>query len=296
MNINGMLISDAYGTKYISFDFKPYGYSNARYLIKSIHGLDPDEIKVKDLSTDDAEKRSFSLSEREIVMRFILQPDFANGESYGSLRDEIYRFIAANKQGHIVLAFFETEFGDIVGPGVIPEALVSGFITKVEAPLTQEIPEMQITIDCSKDPMLVSHVENTNYVLAGDVATVGDIVSSAPHGFEFEIQITADCGDNPFTIHNTLPDDELVINLGDLLDDGNVGFKNNDRLYFSSITNNREIYLTRGSIEYQIPDKLEHNTVWPLIFPGTNYIVLNPGPIGDFIWLHFTHYNTFWGV
>lgn len=290
MNITDMGILSPSGN-YLVFGFKPTTPIEDRFVVKNLYGLDADEIVSNFLTAQNAggggELYDMSLKGREVVMRIVLQPDFANGETHGNLRDEIYKFIAANRNAVISLHFFE---GDINNE----RAYLYGFITKVEVPLTQETSEVQITVQCT-DPILRGP-NNVEEFVSGTGFVIEDNISTAPHGFKFALRFTSHAGASySFEIGPSPGHPEFQINIGNLLDDGDFGFRSGDILTFSSAFNTRELTIFRGNV-IPIADKIEADSVWPMIFPGSNPFSFYCGPTATWTWLYFRYYHAFWGV
>ena len=202
--------------------------STSRYLIKAMVGLDASEIvsKFYGFSTTSGERQfSFSLPAREIVMRVVLNPDYANNETVSEIRDRLYRTIAADRSGVITLLF------KAAGASI---AQISGKLTKFEVPHFSAEPELQITIRCD-DPMFrsVGPVRNTaaqlpttsNFVLT-------DTISTAPHGFE--MLLTADAISSSFLIQDQETDPEWTFSVVPASD-----FAVGDKLRISSVFGNK---------------------------------------------------------
>lgn len=245
------------------------------YNIKSIAGLDADNIIYRRYSDN---FNAPSLESRNVVLRFGLNPKFSLGESFATLRDRIYKMIAASRTGLVQVQFKNESV--VVGA-------VSGFVTKLEAPHFERDQEIILTINC-EDPIIRAiapvEVDVTDLDPANTVIT--DSLSTAPHGFKFELEFV-----NPysqFSIND--PDDGapgfIVIPVG--------GFLAGDVLNFSSEHNDVYIYVVRAGNEIHLADVIVSGSVWPIIFPGENNFVVDGA--ANVEWVSISHYPTYWGV
>lgn len=251
------------------------------YNVKSIAGLDADEIVARYYgSSDNSEDKYYSmvLQQRDIVARIQLNPDFIEDESYSDLRDNIFKLVSSSRTGVIQIQFKN-------GTEVI--AVVSGLFRKVEASLFTETPEVQLTLECL-NPMLQGPSRTVVDVSAFDpgLSTVIDDLSTAPHGFMFEMEFTGAVD----TFLLTDPDQSgwsfSISPVG--------GFEIGDILHFSSETNNRHLYIERGASVIHVADALAPSSVWPMIFPGANAFSITNS---DFMtWRSLSYYTTYWGV
>ncbi len=253
------------------------------YIVKSIIGLDADEIIPKFYGVSDISNEKYydlSLSKRDVIIQIGLNPNFSLGKSYSELRDDLYRLISSSRTGSIQLQF---------NNGDITVAAISGFVTKFEAPNFTKTPEVQLTINCS-DPMLKAlneiNVDVTS--LNPEFTTVIDDESTSPHGFRFGVIFSDTIID--FSIQDALiPSWAFEINLtGSPL----TQFINGDELHFSSENNNRYLFLIRGFDIIHLVDRIIPTSIWPIVFPGNNDFICS-----DYVkWDYITYYPTYWGV
>lgn len=229
-----------------------------RYNVKEITGLDAD-----------------TLDQRLVVMRIGLNPSF---RSYSDLRDILYKMIASSRTGRVQLRFLN-------GLSVI--AVTSGFVSKLEAPHFGKVPEVVLTVQCD-DPRLKAFTPVSESVSGLDLSNVNisDDESTAPHGFIFELGITADISD----ISIIAPADPTwsfeVVPSG--------GFTLGDELYFSSEVNNKYLYIIRGGTTINLADVILPGSIWPLIFPGNNIFTFSNATHLRLDAL--SYYPTYWGV
>lgn len=261
--------------------------SNASpYIVKALIGLDADEItpRYDGSSTGLVKNYNLTLERREIVMRLVLNPNYAGAQSYSSLRDQIYKVIASSRTGVLELRFKD---------GATTKATISGFVTKLEAPHTSEIPEIQITMECA-EPMLENPTV-TNVTTAGLTSpfTITDSVSTAPHGLEMGITFT-NVVTAEFKIGNSSAFDwKFGVLLGDILNNSTVGFQIGDQLHINSRYNKRAIYIIRGGQTIHVADRIVANSSWPVLFPGANPMYITPT---TWTWNYLRYYHAYWGV
>ncbi len=271
--------------------------STGTYVAKAIVGLDADEIVPKFYGFSlNGQTRFFdrTVKKRDVVMRIALNPRRVINETYSDLREEIYKAIAANRTGEVELHFYS---------GATLVALLVGYLTKIEVPHTTKTPEMQITIHCDQ-PFLraVNPVRlEANHISATNPVVIADSLSTAPHGFKFVIRFNA-AGDrfimqdqeNPTWKFDIFPGELKAVS--DEVDPEAVvitGFQINDELHFSSDLNEKYLSLVRSGVTYQLVDKIQLGSIWPVIFPGANkFWIISPA----FTWVEMEYYAAYWGV
>ncbi len=253
------------------------------YVVKSILGLDADEITSKFYGVSGKTSNKFyelSLKKRAVIFQIALNPNFKLGKSYSELRDDLYRIVSSSRTGAVQLQF--KNGNEIV-------AVISGFVSKLESLNFTKSPEVQITITCS-DPMLKALVEK-NVAVAGlspASTTIIDAESTSPHGVRFGVNFIAPT--TSFSVQDAaVADWAFEVNLtGSSL----VEFVVGDELHFSSEYNNRYLYLIRGFDIIHLVDRILPTSIWPIIFPGSNTFVCSEG-VG---WDYITYFPTYWGV
>jgi len=260
-----------------------------KFRIRAIMGLDAEEITPMFYGFGTVSKNrfyNFGLRAREIVMRIVLRPNYMLGESFSDVRDELYRMISANRSGIITLHF---------NADATNVAKIEGFIIKFEVGYFNKEPEVQITIRCD-DPMFRSVIpatlrpEDVVGLAALDYPNVNisDTLSTAPHGFTTDITFKSN------TAALTIKDKEGSDNdwFFTVLPDG--GFIPFDILHLSSEFANRSLVLERGGNFFPIIDMIQPGSVWPVIFPGENYLYFSPAANID--WTSIDYYASYWGV
>lgn len=292
MNIDNIDIVTANGVA-LTLSFNDPTAQNP-YQMKNLYGLDADEIVAEfaGYSPEDTTNHNLSLKKREIVMRIQLNPNFAF-QTYAELRDNLYRVISSGRSGLLTLNF---------KLATTTLASIQGFVTKVETPISTEVPEMQITVNCP-DPRLVAPLPTVlDPSSFGGAFSVSDAVSTAPHGLRMGITWTAVSGHQPAVrISDTEnnPTWSFTLRLGDLLDTGVYDFVIGDELEINTNYGERGVWMTRGGIRYPIADRVDRNSAWPMIYPGDNdfYIAAGGGETqGIWTWDYFEYDHTFWGI
>lgn len=249
--------------------------------IKNINGLDADEIvsNYYGVSANSSDKLySLSLQKRTIVLLIELNPDFSVGETISDLRDTLYRMISSTRTGVVELKFKD---------GATTKVSVSGFVTKLEASHFVKTPELQVTIECS-DPILRAPTDTV--ISAGSLNPVStdlvDNLSTAPHGFRTNLNVQNVFPD--FIIED--PSDQSWI----FKVSPNGGFLPGDVIYFSSEHNNRYFYVARGEDDIHMSDAITPDSVWPIMFPGSNVFALTDNTL--LIWNSVSYKPAYWGV
>ena len=267
-----------------NFDFQDPNSDNP-YLARSILGLDAPDIisKFYGFSTTNRDRLyDFSMDPKEVVIRVVLRPQKAIGETYSSLRDRLYRAISSYRGGEIDIRF---------NTGVAWFAYLRGIISKFEAPLFSKSPEVQLTINC-EDPIIrgfnASHLTQDSSPSGLEPFVVVDALSTAPHGFQIEVTLTDDM--SSFAIVDRLaigPAADWEFRLV-------YPFETGDIINVNSQTGERAVTVKRGTDITPIADRIAPDSVWPILFPGTNYLTFSSPSDMTLEYVEFT--PEFWGV
>lgn len=247
------------------------------YTIKSITGLDAEEIVPQYYASGLVSGSKFNelaLNPREIVVRIDLKPNYRANQHPADLRGKLLKAIASSRTGTVQMRFYDL--------GVCWGA-ITGFITKFEAPTTTRDTEIQFTMRCD-DPILRSLTVTSQIVseLDTDEPVLIDPISTSPHGFKFKLTFTGSV--NPFAIED--PDGEWKFQI-------DYAFLSGDELYFSSEYGDKYLYRIRSAVTLNLMDKLDQDSIWPMIFPGENAFEI----LGNtFDWDEVYWYETHWGV
>jgi hypothetical protein len=255
----------------------------SQFMVRDMAGLDSEELIPRFYGFGAQTKTKFYdfvMKPRNIVIRFVLNPRFNLDESYSDIRDSLYRSISSVRSGLVYLHF---------NSGGSTVARISGFITKFEVPYFTPLPEVQISVRCD-DPVFRG-INPVSY-LAPSLKTINpiivpDSISTAPHGFSFQLTFKAATPQLTIQDKETNPDWLFkVIPSG--------GFLVGDILNFSSDYVNKQLYLTRGGVITYLVDKITPDSIWPTIFPGVTTLYFLE--IANFNWNKLEYYPTFWGV
>ena len=291
MDIDNIDLLAYNGSTSINLSFNDPAAANP-YQMKNLYGLDAEDIGMKYIGYDPSGNHlhhALYLRKREVVMRIQLNPDFSF-QSYSELRDDVYRLISGGRTGKLTLNFKS-------GTTVLAE--ISGFVTKVEVPITTETPELQVTMVCP-DPKLKAPTYTSVDPGVGQSFQIIDNESTAPHGIRFSMTWTAVSGHTPaFRIGDLASggDWEFRIHMGNVFGDGLYGFQIGDQFELSSIENERYCNLIRGGTTYPIADFIQPNAFWPLVYPGTNDFHVSCSAAGvRWTWNSFEHKVSYWGV
>lgn len=251
------------------------------YILRDAKGLDADDITPRfyALNSSVTPKPRYynqTLKPREVVLKIMLNPQLGSGQTYSSLRDALYKAISPFRTSLIELRFMN---------GASVQAVLSGFITKMETVTFSQTPEVTITIRCDQ-PMLRSQtpVSISTGALSKSAPTITDSISTAPHGFVLNVQMTG--FGTSFNMSGTALGKEWSLSMS-------YTWQNLDQLWISSEDGNKYIYVVRSGVTTHLMDRLTVGSVWPIIFPGANPITISPTTYNYVTW---TYYNTFWGV
>lgn len=254
----------------------------ARYMIKVIEGLDAEELvpKFYGVGTTTGKKfHEFGTKARELNMRLVLNPRFVLRETYSDIRDEIYRAISSSRSGSVDVYFMAA--GTTV-------AKLTGFVTRLEADHFAKEPEVRLQITC-EDAMfrgVVPVVKGPDDIVDVNPFVFGDTVSTAPHGFQFEIEFTATVAS--FVV-NDAENSDWTFTLTPA-----SSFLSGDRLVFSSEFGNSQLYMVRSAVTTHLMDRVVPGSAWPIIFPGAN--AFNFVSRASFDWVSVSWYPAYWGV
>ena len=253
------------------------------YILKAFTGLDVEGISARFYGKSTTGKNFYSmgLGKREIVLRVVINPNYAAGQSVDSLRSLVYKSVHSGRTAKMAIRFDNNEY---------TQAIIHGFVTKVEVGHFNTTPELQITLDCSQDPILRSEQETVLGVFPTyPTVSVTDDDSTAPHGFKMKLV----CATNTTFIRfsDTLPDSwTFEITPGTV--SGQVGFRVGDILYFSSEDKNRYVYIDRAGDIYHLAHKIKALSIWPYMFPGETSFAVTSGFGLD----ELSYKNAYWGV
>jgi hypothetical protein len=248
------------------------------YNVKDIKGLDADEIIPQYIGSPGGSP-SFHLvqGKRVIVLRMGLNPNFSSAQTFSDLRDDVYKMIASSRKGKVQLQFKDNNAA-VAG--------ISGYISKFESEKFVSQQEIQLTVMCDTamltglDPVKVD-VTNLNTVNT----FISDDLSTAPHGFTFDITFES----NTDSVMLRDPNDLWFFEIAP-----SYHFENSDTFHFSN-EGEKSLYRLSwydNSIT-QLADAVTPGSTWPMIYPGDNHFkFMQP----FLVWKAISYYPTYWGV
>lgn len=283
MNFDEIKLLSGNGDEVMSLSYQNPAVQRS-YILKAFTGLDVDGISARFYGSGSSGQRFYTmgLGKREVVLRIVVNPDYSDNQTVDSLRAQVYRAISSNRTGTLQVVFLTEEF---------PEAAISGFVTKIEVAHFSNVPELQITMDCSRDPILRGLQLNYPALPFTDPLTpvVNDILSTAPHGFKAQLTCTSPVAS--FKMSDTAPSQWAFEVIPSVID-ANTGFIAGDVLHISSDDHDRYVYIMRGAAKIHLAHRIKGGSVWPTIFPGENTFTVTSG----FTWNDFYYKHAYWGV
>lgn len=255
----------------------------AQFITKNIVGLDAEDIVPKFYASGlqhGARFYQFVLKPRDIVAKVQLNPRIRLDESFSDVRDTLYKAISSSRTGQIKL-FFKA------GGLIIAQAI--GLITKFEASHFVAIPEVQITISC-EDPIfrgVKPTIFGPSELSPSNPVVIPDSISNAPHGFS--MQMVFNTPEPSFNVQDIAAGPDWFFQV---TPDG--GFLVGDILHIASDYGNIQCYLVRGIDVSYIVDKVSPQSVWPILFPGSNSFHFSE--ITSWDWVSVEYFPAYWGV
>lgn len=283
MKIDSVELHPAGSSEVVVMSFRDPSRSNP-YNVKAISGLDAQDIVSRYYSgSEGSAKYNLALEKREPVILIGLNPRYDQGENPAILRDALYKMIASSRTGLIQMQFKN---------GSVIVAAVSGFISKMEAPQFSKSQEVQLTITC-RDPMLrsLTPVELDVSSLDPGETEIDDILSTAPHGFKFQVTVTPPYNISSVTMYDTDDGGSSWI----FVVSPSGGFLPGDVFYFSSEHNDKYVYMERDDETIFLADKIAPGSIWPIMFPGMNKFTISGGDL-VFDWNAISYIPTYWGI
>jgi len=277
------------------------------YLIKSVSGLDNADISPHYYGTGNGillGYQYYSMVPPPRVVTFLIKLNPQSGETVGSLRDELTKMISYTRRGTIEIKFKN---------GTTHVASLFGLVTKFESNIFTSDADVQITFTCDypflKSPTFTELISGTPS--ATSTFAINDTLSTAPHGVRMELEFTANVNaSTPFTIQGISGQTvaPFVIRY-DFKSFTSSGKKTVDTLYINTEEENRSIYVVRtvtvvstGALDTTVSpnpattylaDKLDANSIWPIIFPGSNSLGFSNL---NFKWNSVKYKPLYWGI
>lgn len=234
-----------------------FGMTGSEYVIKDIDGLGP--VKT-DLSkyTNVIDPGSTILSardqERNIVIKFGFEPDYAAASDISSLRRELYSVFMPGSIVELTLT------DDVLGVFTI-----TGRVETHDPTIFAKEPEVQVSIICA-DPYFKKVGATVVEILPIAESFVLTYTGTAPTGIIFEFDSTV-AGSNGFALDvnpvaNSLFADRMSVDYTSA-----VG----DHVLMSSVKGSREAKYIRSAVEYNAIPYFFGSLVKPKLLPGINH-------------------------
>lgn len=289
MKLTSIELHPENSSQVVALSFRDPGRLNP-YNVKSITGLDASGIVPRYYGASGNKRDNFfnlSLDKRELAMVVELNPPFGEDKSYSDLRDDLYKMIASSRTGLVQVQFKK---------GVDVVAAISGMLMKFEASLFDKTPSVTITIKAN-EPTLKALAPTVVDVAGLDPAALifTDDISTAPHGFDMQLNVTAPIETLVIFDPLAVTDDLLHTPLWSFTLAPETGFLIGDIIYFGSDLGNKKLFVGREGVgDIQLADAVVGGSVWPMMFPGENHLKITPSANVTIAALSYLH--TYWGV
>lgn len=245
------------------------GTVHDEYVIKAIQGLDPPDPTVRRIGTSLGQPvlEINPNEDRDLIIRMELNP--APDHTFEGLRDKLYGAI-----GNVLRLDFINGSSDV--------ANVTGYISKFEATMYSNTPEIQITFKCFGG--VFSGIYSTNVTVSSTGQALFEYEGTAPA----PVRITATCTTESYYFRflgnwNFNCDYDAAFGpflVGDVLN-----------LYTGR---GRYFTLTRAGVSRTIVTRLTTDSNWPMVTPGTRYVDFNDAD--SFTVTTFNYIPMYWGV
>jgi hypothetical protein len=240
------------------------------YILKSADGLGPPPI---DVAISAGKHLASTLEEREIVISIGLNPDYGTGLTAGELRERLYGLLYSGTHDPIRVNILRGN-----------ELLISidAHITKLEASIFSDSPEVQLTARCISelwDGPAVIHLAPTDHE-APSLHNQG----TAFTGFRMEVIFTADLQEWVLSRGEAEFRDEFR-----LTHDFHIA----DKVVLDTRFRKRGVWLLRGGIETSLLGALSAESAWHQLYPGENVFETSSAA---FEWGDLYYKPQYWGV
>lgn len=251
------------------------------YILKQVEGLEPPDLSeiVEGFDIYGTPSIIDVPDKRHLAFKIGLNPKV--GQSYGELRDVLYRFISRS----VLIR--------LMNDGIVL-AETKGHIHKFEADLFSNRPEVEITIEC-KDGALFGPIDIG--IPTATLNTTDPVINyqegSAPTGLDLKFNVTASV--SGFSITNYGRVHRLtavpISNKFELT----YPLVSGDQITLSTQPGSRRLTLLRSSVVTDLAGYINIGAVWPLLYPGVNTMTWTLGS-SWLSWVTATYRPRFWGV
>lgn len=226
------------------------------YILKDSTGLEPPDLNevVDGFGTTGIPSMLDVPEKREIVLKIGFRPGV--GQSYSSLRDELYRYMSRTMMISLIDGTFT------VGQAV-------GYIKRFESALFTPKPEVEITIQCddgqfsgpSSVPIPLITLDTLTPVINYEMGT-------APTGLDLVFEVTVNTSSFNIFGHSTVRGRSNEPSVNQFL--VTYPFLAGDVITMTTHPNNRRILRDRGGVVLDLAGYISSGAVWPLLFPRVN--------------------------
>jgi hypothetical protein len=288
MKVASLTIRNAMGKgPTISLPLIPTSSTAWPYYVTDITGLDPEGIQYRQVGSALSNNATYLprvetlLRNRQVAVKVRLNP-YVTGltnNSFGALRDNLYRVIAAAEIAAVDLIF--TPDGEDPEPvkvtGTIQGIEINRFSFEQTAVITINFPDDSLFRGTVVKDVTIANPVNSSLTFSDDEST-------APHGAGIGLVVNAvPPSGNWMQIMNTLYIDPSAIPGG-----VDVG----DQIHVANLYSQRQISIVKSGISSEIAQALTSIAVWPVVYPGSNTWATSPW----FNWLYVKYFTAYWGI
>jgi len=255
-----------------------------KYQVKGITGLDAQDLFHTFFNDGNGIRSSAKLRNRELAIKVALNPDFSAGESYSTLRDNLYRLTYSDITNELLVLFG------------LKNEIKAGLwvsVTKIENDISGKEQDVVLTMPCSHPYLLgpINNVDVTGFNWYG--FEVNDMVSTASHGFDIKLRLTRNSTYNQF---------DFLVNNVNFGVGAPFALMENDTIQiitwydYAAKRNIKSVTVTNASGEHSLIGNISGaNGIinWPIMKPGVNTFRFNTSELEV---VHFKYVPTYLGV
>lgn len=263
----------------------PSSVEDTQIQIRNIEGLGP--VKAEFQTAPFALSRGVffqgsSTGQRNIVLTLGMNPLLSAGQSMSALRQLVYRYFMPEIQATFTFHTIELE-----------DVHIDGYVESVEPNIFSQDPEMQISIICPRPDFIGDEAhEVTHNATTGTFQAEIEYTGTVSNGFELEVSNPDDYYTGPIEVANENGNfhEDLIVNT----------VKINPHQNFRLVTVPTRRRVQRRNLDedppnlYSILGRLTKNSTWPILFPGTNLVLVKVDESGP-DWT-MTYWNRYGGL
>lgn len=251
------------------------------YTTRTIDGLSPTEVGVALAQNVDGGGLYIGRRPmlREITVNASLNPDYRNGQTPESLREDIYRLVPANEDSSLDFRLLLDGVDVAMTPVYVKLVEVSPFskdtLFRIVMASTSEYLYRKI-------PLL-----DTNPSQGLNVTPTFVNVGSAPTGFKLKFKLHGSMTE--WALRRAVPSEEIRIKHPFMLD---------DIVEINTNIGSRGVWLTRSGVRSSLIGKLTPQSTWIMLKSGQNPFVVEKGPLDNhsFAWESLEYNPKYLGV